>query len=740
MPLTEKLVQTIEELPALLERHSNLDDFLKDLADLIMTRSEAEFCSIYVYDKASARLMLRAETSAGFNGDAPPRVADDLYKRAFQGLASLRGSMEATDAGSTFASYLIVPVRHGPTHIGVVALYHRNIDFFSYSDEQALKTIASRIAVSMENASLLMGLHQRERGSEDRVVARDTETVFYGMTVSPGFASGKALLLEGYPAPSQSISDEYRGSVSSLELFESSLEKTYRQLEQLLDESESRLSDVASLIFGAHFLMLRDESFTGEMREHVRNGTSPDEAIRRVVSRYAELFESMNEPRQREKSQDVRDLGYRLLRNLDPAVEEDGDYRGQIAVAEDIFPSEIVKLAVQKIDGVVFIGQAATAHISILARSLSLPVLVIQDRSLAAIEQGAPILLDAAAGRLYLYPTRQRLSKLRTSKISITSVKSKPQPHSDVRVRVMANINIFNDAQVASELEADGIGLYRSEFPFILRRDFLTEEEQYLIYRRIVKPLSGKEIVLRTADIGGDKLVDIASEAESNPFLGVRGIRFSLANREIFRDQLRAFLRAGTGEDLGIMFPMVSTVEEIEEAREEIALCLEHLAARGVPHNPHPKIGAMIELPSAVEAVSELSALTDFLSIGTNDLVMYILGVDRTNERLSELYRSYHPAVLQGLRRIVEGVGDKIEELSVCGDAASDPKMIPFFTGIGIQKLSVVPRLIPSVRSTAAGFSLERASRISNEMLSIRSVRDMTGYMETITADPQAEI
>jgi phosphotransferase system enzyme I (PtsP) len=287
------------------------------------------------------------------------------------------------------------------------------------------------------------------------------------------------------------------------------------------------------------------------------------------------------------------------------------------------------------------------------------------------------------------------------------------------------------DALLAAERGADGIGLYRSEFPFIIRNDFLSEDEQVELYRRIVAAVPSGPVLLRTADIGGDKLMQ-GREEERNPFLGVRGIRFSLANRELFRDQLRAMLRAGQGRELGIMLPMVSTLEEVEEARAELDSCLKALAAEGLPHNPSPRLGAMVELPSAVMDIEELAKATDFLSIGTNDLIMYLLAVDRTNERLSSLYRSHHPTVLRSIAQVAEGVGKKLDELSVCGDSAADPLMIPFLIGVGIHRLSVAPARIDEVRAHLSRLTVTEAQAVAGRMLAIRKVREMEAYLSEL--------
>ncbi len=300
------------------------------------------------------------------------------------------------------------------------------------------------------------------------------------------------------------------------------------------------------------------------------------------------------------------------------------------------------------------------------------------------------------------------------------------------RVNVLANVNLFKDAQLAAAQAADGIGLYRSEFLFIIRNDFLSEEEQLSTYRRIVGAMPGREVSLRTADIGGDKLMEGRREQESNPFLGVRGIRFSLANRVLFREQLRAMLRAGAGRDLGILLPMVSSVEEIDEARTELDRCLRELEEQGEEHNRRPRLGAMVELPSAMMAVEDFAAATDFLSIGTNDLIMYLLAVDRTNERLSSLYRSHHPTVLRALAQVARGVGPRLADLSVCGDSAADRLMIPFLVGIGLRKLSVAPQRIGEVRAALGGLELGECESIASEMLAIRTIREMDGYLRDL--------
>jgi phosphotransferase system, enzyme I, PtsP len=520
---------------------------------------------------------------------------------------------------------------------------------------------------------------------------------------------------------------------SELALFETSLTASLAQLAELRSSASSGDFEMVALIFSAHELMIKDGGFTGKIRSRIGEGQSAVRSVQSVIAEYAELFAAMPEARLAEKAQDLRDLGYRLINNIVGGSPEGFSYRGKIVIARHIYPSDLYRLALEGVEGLVLRGSGVTAHIAILARSLGLPVLITDDRAILGIAEGSSLLLDATAGLLHLHPEKARIDLHRASRELASELPSyhlHGRTADGERVQVLANVNILKDALEARAQGAEGIGLYRSEFPFILKNDFLSDEQQYRIYRPIVASQAGKPVVLRTADIGGDKLLQGRLEAEANPFLGVRGIRFSLANREMFRDQLRAMLRAGEGADLGIMLPMVSGVEEVLEAKEEIRLAAAALAQRRVPHNPSPRIGAMIELPSAAMAVGDLASETDFLSIGTNDLTMYLLAVDRTNERLQHLYQSHHPSVLCVLAAIARYSGAKRQALSVCGDIASDPVLAPFFVGIGIRKLSVSPAKVEALKRRLASFTLEEMRQISRELLAIRRLADMRLYLE----------
>ena len=577
---------------------------------------------------------------------------------------------------------------------------------------------------------------------ESATNGRELPEKIYGRTASAGHALGTALPIEKELNLIRRSQPEDETSEEGLGRFDRAVETSKVQLQELQGDPGDDYYDVASLIFSFHLLMLDDDAFTGQMREAIEEGKSPEDAVREVAGNYAGGFTAMREGRIAEKAQDVRDVGYRLLVNLAGRAADGEDFRGRIAIARHVFPSELVRLASERIEGAVLFGTGVTAHIAILSKSLGLPVMITQDRRLFDIPEDEELFLDASEGHLFIHPTgdlkaRAQLAcsqeeKERSERTEEVSEEQGAVTEDGTAVTLLANVNIHNDAVRARNAGAQGIGLYRSEFPFIIRNEFLSEEQQFRLYRQVVDAFPAGEVILRTADIGGDKLMAGQEEEERNPFLGVRGIRFSLAYPDEFRKQLRAMLRAAPNRELKIMFPMVASPDGVARGREFVEQARLELEKEGVPHCTSPKVGAMIELPSAVITIRELAAQTDFLSIGTNDLIMYMLAVDRTNERLSELYRSHHPVVLRTLSMIAEGVNENIRELSVCGDSAGDPLMVPFYLGLGIRKLSLSPSRLRPIRDLLRGITIEQSERIAREMLEIEELSEMDRYLKEL--------
>ena len=636
-------------------------------------------------------------------------------------------------------------LRRGPNRIGAVLARLATPDTPSKS---LFRSIASQLSLVFENALLLRatvgGTKEFDGGLDQR--SDQSRSIIYGEPATLGSAAGRLLKWDGGLE-----SDDYEVDSSGIEELDKAFLESRNQISQLKKDATLRVDDTVATLFDAHLLMLSDPQFIGRIRTLTESGESAVRSVRSVVDDLSRTLSAMDDPRFREKAQDVRDLGVRLIRNLRGEATADRSYSNVIVVAETMYPSEFVSLAAQRVGGIVFVGSGITAHLSILARSLEVPTLLTQDRSLLEMPDDSFVAVDADGGRVLIHPTEtetealREASKLRRAELDDVSVLSRVFMHLEQhelanQPKIWANVNLFHDADRARNLQADGIGLYRSEFPFIIRSDYVSEEEQFGIYRRIANVMPDCPLNFRTADIGGDKILPWADLDEANPFLGVRGIRFSLAYPAMFADQLRAMLRAGFERDLKIMFPMVSSIDEIYLAREHVESAIAGLARDGYEFNSSPKLGAMIELPSAVEIAEELAAELDFLSIGTNDLIMYLLAVDRTNGRLSELYRSYHPSVLRTISSLTERVARLDVELSVCGDSAADPVMLPFYLGLNIPALSVSPDDLTRVRKHLASIDALLVDEVHDTMLSIRRLTEMDLYVRDLRSRIEARV
>jgi phosphotransferase system enzyme I (PtsP) len=747
------LIVSTSELTSVFDKKSSLSTLLQDITRMVAEHMNSDVCSIYLFDEQQQKLVLQATVglSQSSIGKVKLKSGEGITGIAHKELRAVREARATKNPAfksfkgideEQYEAFLAVPIKKGLNRIGVITLQHRQPDYFSKRDTAALKAIASQLAASIENSQLLLRLGEKKT-STDECANLSIKGSGEGMTT----ASGRAYLLSRRRA-SASISyrdladddkiegctDPDEAGTGCLELdlsaFDKALELSMEQLEELQYNTDDSLSDVAGMIFTAHFLMLRDENFTGAMRKYILSGHKPDEAVKFITTRYAEIFEQSELPGIQEKVQDIRDLEHRLLANLYGESFESADYSTNIIIAENIFPSELVKIWLQKARGLVFYGSGVTAHISILARSLALPLFMTNDSKILTVPENAEILFDTAAGLLYINPSDEITASYQTAvekdAIDIDYEIPEQSVTSDgVSLKIQANINIIHDIEAARNAKADGIGLYRSEFPFIIRNEFPSEEEQFRIYKKILKANGDSECIFRTLDIGGDKMPGYANlKVEANPFLGFRGIRFSLGYPEVFQEQLRAMLRAGAGRELKIMFPMISSLDEFFTAKAMVLKNIEILESEGSETNKEPLIGAMVEIPAAVEIISELSAAADFLSIGTNDLIMYTLAADRTNERVRAMYKPWHPAVLRSLGRIAEQALVDGTELSVCGEAASEQGIFRFLLGLGIRKFSLDPLRIPGIKKYAGSLDISACEQFAREALSVKTLAD----------------
>ena len=748
------LICNIGELAGLFKKSSSLEDFLQTVVSIVAYHMRSAVCSVYLYDEKSMELVLTA--TQGLSPESIGKVRLKLGEGLTgQALKELRPIREGTGSRNPqfkfipgiyeerYQAFLAVPIMRGLDRVGVLVLQDPVVDYFDENDTKALQAIAAQLAATIENAKLLLTLHQLQEatlaGLSEPIMLESAEEepelkFLRGTAASSGIAIGQAMVFGALEELHQEPGPDDHWTIQD---FHRALAKTEQQLEALQVQMEERLADVASMIFSAHLLIVKDSKFSGAMVSLMETGMAPERAIEQVVADYTHLFGNSANPRLREKVQDVKDLGRRLVKNLRVGEDDGADYHGRVVVAGELMPSDILKLSAQKAEGLVLVSGGVTSHVAILARSLQLPMVIVDNRRLFGLGHAVTLALDGDQGNLYVDPSAEVLRNfhaLMDSRRIIEKAGAEVMPTTETadgqRVLLMANINMISEVKSARQLKAEGVGLYRSEFPFIVRNDFPSEEEQFRIYKKLLTEMPDMPVVIRTLDVGGDKMLSYFPSAnEANPFLGLRAIRFSLRYKSIFVRQLRALLRAGHGTDLHIMFPLISSVDDFVEARQVVQDCARELAAENIPHMANPKLGAMIELPSAVEVVDELAEEADFLSIGGNDLVQYMLAVDRTNEHISDLYVAYHPAVLRALSRVVKAAQRHKKQLSFCGEMAADPKIIPFLIGIGVRTVSVDARQIPRVQKMINKLDARQARVHADHLLSLGKISEVAAAL-----------
>ena len=730
------VVHAVTELAHLLDRQTSLGAFLHDVVLTVAEHMGAEVCSVYLYDVEQDVLVLRA--THGLNpeliGKVRLRSGEGLTGAAFEtnqpvlvhDVGNSSDNKVIPDLGEErFSAFLGIPIKRGDLGIGVITLQQQDRAILTDAMTRALRAIASYLAATLENAAALYEARETQADDESPRRTEQFRGLLNGISASRGIAIGKAQFL--------SRAHVYRDATPLRDL-DAAIGASTDQLMNLQKQVDETLSDVATLIFSSHLLMLRDNSFVGEMRRRHTAGMNATEAVKSVVNEFSDRFAAIPDPRFQEKVLDVRDLGLRILRNLHNLPEERrGDYSGNVLIAHELFPSELVKLYLQSAAGLVFAGGTASGHIAILAASLDLPVVATADPRLFKIAADGVVVVDAEDGKVLVEPAdgvldayRERVVRAKTSNERVAPVPEQPCLADGTTYRLLANVNLVKDARAAHSFGLAGIGLYRSEFPFLIRNGFPSEEEQFTVYRRIVEAIPHKPVAFRTLDLGGDKLLSSQIGREDNPFLGFRGIRFLLAHRGLFREQLRAMLRAGHERAISIIFPMIAGVEEFRAARAEVEACVRELHEERFEHNRSPRLGVMVELPAAIEIAAELAAEADFLSIGTNDLIMYILAADRNNHRVAPLYRSIHPAILRAIRRVAHAAHEARCELSVCGDSALDPILAMYYLGLGITTLSVNPMRAAKLATTLSQVDAEQIRDLSAKLSACTTPEEIT--------------
>ena len=484
-------------------------------------------------------------------------------------------------------------------------------------------------------------------------------------------------------------------------------------------------------IFDAHLLVVEDRTLIDEVLRKLESDLcNVDYVFQEVATHYAETLSQIDDPYLRERALDIQDVTRRVVRNLQGKAPKAflALNEPHILVSHNITPSDTATMNREKVLGFATDLGSRTSHTAIMARSMGIPAIVGLHDATEKLETGAEVLVDGYNGLLILNPTPETLwhyGELEHRKEQVaeqlTGLRETKSTMRDGRHIVLsANIELPNDVEAVSANGAEGIGLYRTEFLYLNRATLPTEEEQYETYRCVAERVAPHPLIIRTFDLGGDKIASgVEASDEQNPFMGLRAIRYCLENLVMFKDQLRAILRASAAGNVKIMFPMISGVDELRRALAVLAECKAELEHEGVPFGADPEVGAMVEIPSAALCADALAREVDFFSIGTNDLIQYALAVDRVNERIAHLYEPTHPAVLRLIKMISEAAHKHDIWVGVCGEMAGDLIMVPLLLGLGMDELSVSASLVPRVKRAVQSLSVPECEALVQEAMEL---------------------
>jgi phosphotransferase system enzyme I (PtsI) len=565
--------------------------------------------------------------------------------------------------------------------------------------------------------------------------------ILKGIPASPGIVIGRARVLSdlGDFRASYRLLYTEEEKTAEIKRFEGAVDQAHEDLTKLKEKIEAEFPEHTHLL-ELHLLILKDQMLYDEplrfIKEHNLNA---EWALYRAFERVRDLFSRIEDPYIKGRIQDVESVYRRLLGNL--SGKSSGRYYHSseplILVAKDLSPAETSQMAGSKVLGFITERGGKTSHTAIMAQSLEIPAVVGLDNATREIIPGDELILDGLTGRVILSPGNGVIKKYQTRKqefeafkVTVTRSSSAPAVTLDGHpVRVLANIELPEEVQLAQKYGADGVGLYRTEFLYMRQPRMPTEDELFEDYRRVVDAMQPRQVTIRTLDIGGDKFISRLEYApEMNPALGLRAIRFCLREQEIFRTQLRAILRASAFGQVRIMFPLISSVQEMRAARELLQGAAQELAEQGVPFDQKLPVGAMIEVPAAVTLCRVLTKEADFFSIGTNDLIQYALAIDRGNKMVASMYQPLHPAVMHMIHQVVTAGREAGISVAMCGEMAGDPLHIPILLGLGVDELSMNAMAIPVVKSVIRRFNLDEAREMAATALGMITVDEINGF------------
>ncbi|OUS03019.1 phosphoenolpyruvate--protein phosphotransferase [Gammaproteobacteria bacterium 42_54_T18] len=740
----------LETLRRIVQEVNSAEDLSSALSVMVLRIKESmgtEVCSIYLLEPKSNQYYLMAtqglnqsavgQTRMGYSEGLVGHVGQREEPINLEDAASHPKFLYLEETGEErFSAFLGVPIIHHRKTLGVLVVQQRDRRRFDQDEEAFLVTMSAQLAAVVA--------HAEATGTIDGTLFAGVESEsarFDGISGATGIGIGKAYVVYP-PADLKSVPDRAITNIKKeLRTLNDAIKAVRQDMARLKVKAKVQLPKEEQGLFEVYERMLDDNALAGEIRAKVSEGNWAQGALRGVVQTHIRAFEAMDDPYLRARASDVKDLGLRVLSFLQEAKSSGNKIPpNAIVVGEDITPTVFVDMDRGNIAGIVSSHGSSNSHMSIVARSLGIPTVVgVAEFPLSRME-GRDLVVDGYRGEVVVSPSgairkhyksimedERELSKELDEVAELSS--ETPDGHC---MTLHVNTGLMADVTLSLERGAEGVGLYRTEIPFMVRDRFPSEMEQMEIYRQQLEAFHPKPVTMRTLDVGGDKALPYFPITEENPFLGWRGIRVTLDHPEIFLQQIRAMLWASESLDnLKIMLPMISSITEVEDAMHLIHRAFLEVLEEGA-HIEMPQIGVMIEVPAAVYQVPEFCQQVDFISVGSNDLTQYLLAVDRNNRRVANLYQSYHPSVLRALQEIVTQAKAADTPVSICGEMAGDPRSALLLMAMGYDTLSMSASSLLRVKWVLRKISLSRSKEMLEEIWQMDNAAVILSHLDYV--------
>lgn len=754
-------LKTLTTIAQIIQKSAPSENPLAHVVMIVRQEMKVDVCSLYLLqDKALVLIAtdgldpssvgrVRMNIQEGLTGLAVEKLQPIIVKEA-QNHPRFKYFPETGE--EKFRTFAAVPLMQRDQIVGVLTVQTAEARDFGPEEIELLKLFAFQLAGVVQNLVTLEILRAESPESNDDRAGSQLK----GIAVAPGFGLGSAFFLRPGVSPvilsrTSGASGAPKDEWKKLSL---AIRKASRGLMRLEKRLQKKFTKSQTDIFYSHRMILSDKSFLKKLKAQVEKGDGALDAVRDVIGDYIKEFEKIEDPHFRERSADLEDLRQRILENLSGSRPRKTMVNWQgILVAENLVPSDTARLNPETIQGIVTEHGGVTSHAAIIARSLGIPAVMGVPGLTSRVQPGDTVIVDGNSGSVYVNPEPRILKEYEKIQekyadriIHLQKITQREGRTQDgERILVEANIGLFSGLKKIHEYGAEGIGLYRTEFPFMVKKKLLNEEEQLELYRKIIEEVRGLPVTFRLLDAGGDKPIEALGPQgdEDNPFLGYRSIRLSLSRPEILKTQMRALLRASALGPIRILVPMISGIEEIKAVRQIFEDLKSELRSQGVAFSPKIPLGLLVEVPSAVWLSHLLIKHCDFFSIGTNDLIQYTLAVDRNNERVAQFFEPLHPAVLQAIARVARVGREEAKRVSVCGEIAGDPFMVPLLIGLGVTGLSLIPRGIPLVKNILHVITYDWVRSLAEKALGASTVDEVKKVLEPLRAriepllDPQ---